>query len=340
MRPTIKMIAELSGVSRGTVDRVLNNRPKVHPEKKERVLKVIRELDYQPNLAARALVMNRKSMHLGIVLPNWKGHFEQEVMRGIDTAREEMKVYGVELSLERCASDMPDEFVDCIDRLLQKGVRGLAVCALDCIAVREKIQAVTGGGVPVVTFNSDLPGSGRTSFVGQDVCRSGRIAASLMNKLVKSGEHILVAAGNLEFAGHRQRVEGFTGRWAELGKKENVCTTIQTFNEYNVTFDKVSSALGDKKLAGIYMANENVGACADAVLRYGRHPIRIVAHDLSTTNIKLLKELRIDFIISQNMYLQGYRPIEILTHMLTVPSAKIEEFKYTRIEIVTEENLF
>lgn len=339
MRPTIKLIAELSGVSRGTVDRVLNNRPKVHPDKKERVLKVIRELDYKPNLAARALVMNRKSLQLGIVLPDWKGHFEQEVLRGIETAREEMKVYGVELAMERCASEQPEEFVEALDRLLHNGVKGVAICAADSIAVREKITEVTEAGILVVTFNSDIPESGRTCFVGQDLLRSGRIAASLMNKLVAPGTHILVAAGNMEFTGHQQRVKGFMQYWGELGRAEQDCSLIQTFNEYNLTFEKVMAAMEDPHLAGIYMANENVGGCAEAVKRHGNRPVRIVAHDLSTVNMKLLREHRLDFIISQNMYLQGYRPIEILAQLLTHPGADIEEMRYTRIDIITEENL-
>ena len=56
MRVTIRQIAEESGVSRGTVDRVLNNRGKVRPEVEERVRKVAEELGYKPNLLGRALI--------------------------------------------------------------------------------------------------------------------------------------------------------------------------------------------------------------------------------------------------------------------------------------------
>ena len=56
MRVTIRQIAEESGVSRGTVDRVLNNRGKVRPEVEERVRKVAEELGYNPNLLGRALI--------------------------------------------------------------------------------------------------------------------------------------------------------------------------------------------------------------------------------------------------------------------------------------------
>ena len=68
MALTIRDIARLSGTSRSTVSRVLNNHPRVSPEARERVLAVIREHDYQPHHAARAL-SNRRANTIGLVVP-------------------------------------------------------------------------------------------------------------------------------------------------------------------------------------------------------------------------------------------------------------------------------
>ena len=65
MRATIKMIAERAGVSIGTVDRVLHDRPYVKEEVRRRVLEVMEELDYQPNRVASALATS--GMALAIV---------------------------------------------------------------------------------------------------------------------------------------------------------------------------------------------------------------------------------------------------------------------------------
>ena len=56
---TIKQIADLCGVSRGTVDRVLNERGKVKPETQERVLKAIAQLGYTKNIAGKALTLKK-----------------------------------------------------------------------------------------------------------------------------------------------------------------------------------------------------------------------------------------------------------------------------------------
>ena len=63
MRTTIKMIAERAGVSIGTVDRVLHDRPYVKAEVRERVLQVLEELDYHPNRMASALATSSTPRH-------------------------------------------------------------------------------------------------------------------------------------------------------------------------------------------------------------------------------------------------------------------------------------
>ena len=84
MRTTIKMIAERAGVSIGTVDRVLHDRPYVKAEVRERVLQVLEELDYHPNRMASALATSGTPRHLALVQPEWeKGYVQDEMEAGV-----------------------------------------------------------------------------------------------------------------------------------------------------------------------------------------------------------------------------------------------------------------
>jgi LacI family transcriptional regulator len=65
---TLEQIADLSGVSRSTVSRVINNHPSVRPEVRERVREVIAETGYHPDPAARSLA-SRRSGIIGLVIP-------------------------------------------------------------------------------------------------------------------------------------------------------------------------------------------------------------------------------------------------------------------------------
>ena len=92
---TIKDIADLAGVSRGTVDRVLNNRGAVSPETAEKVLEIVRALDYRPNKAGIALAAQKKKYRIGVILFSEHNPFFDEVMEGVRKKAAELQDYGI-----------------------------------------------------------------------------------------------------------------------------------------------------------------------------------------------------------------------------------------------------
>ena len=88
-RPTIKQVAKAAGVSTQTVSRVINDRPDVSPETRERIHKVIIALDYQPSALARSLIQQR-SYTLGIVTAGLKFTGPSRTLNGITNKAEEL----------------------------------------------------------------------------------------------------------------------------------------------------------------------------------------------------------------------------------------------------------
>lgn len=82
-QPTVSDIARLARVSPSTVSRVLTGSSPVHPEKRAAVLAVIEELNFRPNLNARALVRG-KSMAIGILTQSLASQFYGELSQGIE----------------------------------------------------------------------------------------------------------------------------------------------------------------------------------------------------------------------------------------------------------------
>ena len=79
----IKDIAAKAGVSVGTVDRVLHNRPNVSKEAKEKVDNVLKEINYQPNMYASALAYN-KSYTFYVILPKHASEaYWEEIEEGV-----------------------------------------------------------------------------------------------------------------------------------------------------------------------------------------------------------------------------------------------------------------
>ncbi|MDD9269380.1 LacI family DNA-binding transcriptional regulator [Paenibacillus sp. GCM10023248] len=88
MKVTIDDVAKMAGVSKTTVSRILNgNYSQATEETKERVLKIIRDLNYRPNPMARGLKQMRTNI-IGIVLSNLSNPFWSRVLEGVeDTCR-------------------------------------------------------------------------------------------------------------------------------------------------------------------------------------------------------------------------------------------------------------
>ena len=124
MRATIKMIAEQAGVSIGTVDRVLHNRPYVKAEVRERVLRVMEELDYRPNQMASALATSGTARRLAVVQPEWDPYVGEAMDRGVARFREERRDYNLTVDIR---SYKPGDTGACLkqmDRAVENGAAG------------------------------------------------------------------------------------------------------------------------------------------------------------------------------------------------------------------------
>jgi LacI family transcriptional regulator len=298
-------------------------------------------MDYAPDFAARALALKVKNIKIAALLPNWTGHFKEEVLRGIEDATQELQNYHIDILLERCKTEQPQECIKKIDALIAKGIRGIAICAKDTVSIQKKLFSVAQAGIPVVTFNSDISHSGRLCFVGQDLIKEGRIGAELMSKILPAEGRTLIVCGNLEFYAHKTRVQGFCDRFRELGRDPNMCTVVETNNEYKTTYQKVIGYLsGRERVKGIYMANESVSGCVEAIKQsHIAKKIPLVCHDASSSHINFLREGIVDFVIEQNMYRQGLEPLKMIAELLIEGRRPEKDIDYSRIQIFCAENI-
>ena len=88
-RSGIPQIAELAGVSIGTVDRALHGRPGINDETRQRVLDIAKKIGYRPNLAARSLSTGKR-IRVGVCVPQEIRYFYNEMWDGIN---EEIRRY-------------------------------------------------------------------------------------------------------------------------------------------------------------------------------------------------------------------------------------------------------
>ncbi len=106
MTTTIRDIAKMAGVGLGTVSRVLNNSALVSEETRQRVLDVIKELDYIPNPTARRLSLG-KTLTITVVVPWFTRPAEVERLRGVEHTLSESEYDRSSTMLKHHASATP-----------------------------------------------------------------------------------------------------------------------------------------------------------------------------------------------------------------------------------------
>ncbi len=120
-RSTIKEVASAAGVSTQTVSRVVNDRPDVSPETRERVQKVIEELGFQPSALARSLIQQR-SHTLGVVIAGLKHIGPSRTLNGITSAAEE---FGYSLLLKELPRYDANNVIPTLQELISRHADGI-----------------------------------------------------------------------------------------------------------------------------------------------------------------------------------------------------------------------
>jgi LacI family transcriptional regulator len=169
--PSIKDVANLAGVGVGTVSRVINNHPSVTPEKREKVIKAIKKLNYIPNEVARNFKMQKSKM-VALVLPSIWSPFFSELAYYIE---DELDREGYKLML--CNSGgRPDKELYYFDMLNQNKVAGIVGITYN------EIEDSVSTDIPMISIDRHF--GKKITCVTSDNYTGGRIA---LQELVKVG---------------------------------------------------------------------------------------------------------------------------------------------------------
>ena len=339
MRATIKLIAEKAGTSIGTVDRVIHNRPYVKPEIRERVLQIMKEMDYQPNRMASALASRAEHRRFMVVQPEWEANVWGELEDGISKFRELRRDYNISVS-EYCYEE--NDVAACLrlmDQALEQKVHGLALCASDCEEIRQKLHKLAERHIPVVLFNSNIPDSDHLCYVGEDGYHAGRIAAEIASKCLRKEDELLVIYAGPQYAGHIARAQGFGSRMRELQFPRENCRVVATHQDYDKTYAAVCQALREmENLRYVYMANPALSACVDAIRDCGRAgTVHVLCHDVGAEIRQYLKDGSVDFTIDQNLFYQTYQSLEILYQLTAEYKQPEKKLYYSKNTILNAE---
>ena len=193
----IKNVADAAGVSTATVSRVLANKPHVRPEVKQRVMEVVRKLNYQPNRAAQSLRSNTSKI-IALIVADIENPFFQKVSRAVDDTAQELG-YNVIV----CNTDEdPEKEKECLE-LLRVGNLAGAILAPTLVGL-ENFNDINSLDTPVVMIDRHASNYDVDNVLIDNVSSAHRI----VTHLIEHGYRRLAGVFGSSTTG-RERHDGF-----------------------------------------------------------------------------------------------------------------------------------
>lgn len=337
--PTIKEIAELAGVSRGTVDRVLNNRGSVNAQTAQRVREIAEKLNYKPNKAGLMLAAQKKNIKIGIILFSESNPFFREVLEGVAAKEQELAGYNCTILVRQVPFEEKAQFA-AMEELLALGVHGLVISPYNSLFIATEIDRFQDLGIAVITVNTDIF-SKRIAYVGSNYRLSGQTAAGLMGRMTFGEVNVGIVTGSDHILCHSERVAGFTETAAQHFPHLHIVDTVENHDDDVESYEKVTKLLTDHpEASALFFAAGGVYGGCQAVQSLGRTDrIKIFTYDSVPSTAELIRAGIITATICQQPYRQGYLPVELLSRYLLEGIAPEQEYNYVDIDIRIRENL-
>ncbi len=340
----IKDIAQLAGVSVGTVDRVLHERGRVSEEALKKVMSVLEQIDYKPNLIARTLGAN-KTYRIAALIPNpQQDPYWASSKSGISQAEAEWLRYGV--SVQPYFFNLYDKssFRDVAESVKTAAPDGILVAPIFYRETLPYFQQFREQGIPYVLFNTNIPEVDPLSFIGQDLYQSGRIGAELMH-LAQAGASgtlaVLHINEDIDNSVHLlEKERGFRQYFIEKNLSGYTVETLNVSTPGEPDFEKQLSRLVDTPhLRGIFVSTSTgTSVTAAFVEKAGKKDLKLIGYDMLEDNIRFMKKGIINFLINQNPKRQAFLGINHLVgHLILHKTAPSRDL--LPLEIITGENL-
>lgn len=335
---TIKDIAQLAGVSKGTVDRVLHGRGKVSEKANERIKDVLKEIDYRANPIARSL-KNSKVYKIFVLLPDPKEDpYWIPAHEGIKDAVKEFNPFGVRF--EKFFYNPKDRvsFLEKANMALQSAPDVLLMAPVFHKESLEVFENCQKKNVLVALFNNYIDVFNNKNFIGQDLHQSGRIAASLIDKMQPQKCTIAILHINEE-AHMRQKENGFKEYFEDKKSSSHPIITYSLNAENLSLFKNDVFDFFEKHpiISSVFVTNSKAHLLIEALKGLNRD-LSIVGYDLLKENITLLENGEIDFLIHQKPKRQAYLGVvNLAEHFLfgkPIPAQNL-----LPIDVITSENV-
>ena len=323
MTMTVHEIAELAGVSIGTVDRVLHKRGRVSAETRAKVEKIIKQYHFTPNPIARQLKLNRSCRFCALIpRRDQDAGYWGQIIAGIEQAAGEIGALGVETEIIEFDRYHPEDFERVFDSIYAEKPDGLLFAPIMPKRTRPFVERLCKEKIPFVFVDTDIPGTRPLCVIGQNPFKGGYLAGRLFHLFAGDvSEPVAVLDAHGDDYHITRRRDGFLS----YARKHNFPVIVQDYSDYEGTEISAKEIarflMKHRRLSGLFITNCMAHRVVKAASGQKGNPFLLIGYDLIPNNRRLLLQGRIDAIISQRPEVQGREALLILYRSVVVGQA-------------------
>ncbi|MDY4488250.1 MAG: LacI family DNA-binding transcriptional regulator [Candidatus Limivicinus sp.] len=311
---TMTMIAEACNTSIGTVDRAINNRAEINPETKNYILETARKMGYKLPSAKK----EKNKLCLAFISPSKPEGFYSCIDMGMEKAKGELADSGITIERLNFDAQNPASQLDLLAGLDIKKYDGVALNPLS-VACTEYIDRFSAAGVPVVTFNNDLPNSTRLFYVGINSMQSARMAADVMATLLGGKGGVAVLGNFGQTMPFFERFGGFCQVLQQDYPEINIYSTADCRLDPEVTEKNIYNLMEKTPdIRGIFCTGySSTIDTIRAMKKFGRKDMVVVGYDVGDETVDAIRNGWCKALLYQDPFQQGYQSVHLLARHLT-----------------------
>lgn len=311
----IKEIASALGISIGTVDRALHNRPGVSAKTREKVLKTAEKFRYTPNLAARNLKLNRH-LKVGVFLPQEVSSFFDALRAGIRAAQAET---GAVIDLSFISYPRLGEGdIEAMEKAHWQKFDGIIVAPGNPATLTGISDIARQERKPIVFVATDAPRLYRIASISVDAGVSGSVAADLLGRFISKPRTVAAVIGDLRIQDHADKLRGFAASLATLSPHLALLPAIESHESSKDAYQAALKLIEkNPELGGVYISTANSLPVIQALRekrQLGR--VQIIATDLFPELVSLIEGGQVAATLYQRPTTQGKVAFEMLSAYL------------------------
>lgn len=340
MPVTIKDIAKAANVSRGTVDRALNDRGGVNPDVAARIKSIAADMGYKPNTIAKALATRSNPVRLGVILNSIGNPFWDKVIDGINSAYDNLSDFGISMEIRKMRGYDQERQLHELEHLKEKGIDGLVITPISTPKVRDALNELIRSGVQVVCCNLDIDDVAYQAYVGCDYFCSGQTAGAIIGMTThgESNLGIITSSHGLYF--HEMRVKGCT---SVLENYPNIHITdyAEAEDDEEVSYNEVKKMLlKNEKIDTLYFVTGGTTGGLRAIHDlHMENRLRVFTFDQIPAVIENLKSGLVIATIDQQPFVQGATSIRMLFEAIMTKQIPTRRQVFTELNIKNRYNI-